>query len=459
MNTFLSSMTTSDSVTANGAVTNSTSGSYVTDLFGAIGSSRYSPDSLLSLFIKAYSENSDLALRCLQFCRDPRDGMGERKLPLTWVKWLSDAHPDVALKILTKIPLVGRFKDLEAFMGTKLENEALQLWVHSIFKDANPLAAKWMPRKGDVFNKARRIINVTPKTLRKALVALTNVVESKMCAQDWDNINFAQVPSIAHKNYYKAFLRNCSKYQKYLESLEKGKTKINSSVLYPHNVLYSENKGIKQAQWDSLPNFISETASFLPVVDVSFSMECPSGDPSYSCMQIAIALGMYTAERNKSSFKNHFITFSETPELQYCPSSETLDSRLRTMKTAGWGYSTDMDAAFNLVLKTAVNRKLKQKDLPSHLIVFSDMEFNDSGNVPVSKATAFNFKKEGYNMPKLVFWNLNSREGNVPVRFDESGTMLCSGFSPSLMKSLLQQKITSPLDLVKEAVCVPKYDY
>jgi hypothetical protein len=453
MNKLFNAMTTSDSLTENGAITHSTSGSFVVDLFGAMGSMR--GQDVIPLFVRAYAEDADLALRCIQFCRDVRGGMGEREHYRKVVSFLIHNDPDVAEKLIQKTPLIGRFDELKVFVGTKLEKQAMQFWLESIIT-RNQLAAKWAPRKGPVFNAMRRLLGVKPKTLRKLLVENTNVVETKMCKQEWDDIEYSKLPSRAQMIYKNAFAKHDNeRYIDYLEGLENGTEKVNSATLYPHEVASKNVGALEEAQWKALPDYV-EDGSFLPVVDTSYSMDQPACK-GYTCMDISISLGLYLAKYNKSSFKDHFITFSERPTLQVL-NGTNLATNKHLLKTCDWGYSTDLYSVFNLVLSSAKARNLDKEEMPDSILILSDMEFNEAipGKTNFESIKSL-YKDSGYDLPRLVFWNLNAREGNVPIKVSDEGTMLVSGFSPAVMKSILKNEVKSPLDLVRASVCIDKY--
>lgn len=466
---FYDALTTSDSLTANGRETHSTSGSFVLDFFGAMGSSR--GQDLSGLFLRAYGEDRDLALRCLQFLRDPRGGMGERDQFRNCLRALARVNPADATAIANKIPNVGRWDDMKALLGTEVQNHAVTMWGHALTVDADGLAAKWMPRKGEVFNLVRKYFDLKPKHLRKILVGLTNVVETKMCNREWSDIVYSKLPSRAQLIYRKAFARNDGqRYEDYLSALESGEAKVNSAVLFPHEILhsvatfgwygeYSPSK-LAEAQWKGLPDYLEGKGSILPIVDVSSSMDCNLHGSSATCMQVSIALGMYLAERCDAAFKDHFITFSDKPSLQKLVGS-TLVERANNLKRADWAGSTNIDAAFRLILDQAVKHNVPQEAMPSKVLILSDMEFNGnySRNTPVSAGLRSKFKAAGYTMPQVVFWNLHARPGNVPIKTHASGMALVSGYSPAIMKSILSGKSYEPLDLVREAVCIDKYDY
>jgi hypothetical protein len=320
----------------------------------------------------------------------------------------------------------------------------------------NGLAAKWTPRKGELAVEIRNFFGMSPKFYRKSLVELTKVVEQDMCAKNWDNINFSHVPSVAHARYKKAFFRNTQEYAKYVAELIKDpkdrtvQVKINSGAVYPYDVLkgvigsYNKNYnstelGALQAQWDAMENFIGD-ANVLPLVDVSGSMTCKAGGHASksetTCLDIAVSLGLYCADKNTGKFKDTFLTFSGSPELLHLKGN--IVQKVQQMVTSNWGMNTDLIKALDKVLKVAKDGAVPQEEMPEVLLIMSDMQFDQCARFDDSamKAIERKFTDAGYEVPKIVFWNLNAHE-NVPVKYDTRGVALVSGFSPSIMVSVL----------------------
>jgi hypothetical protein len=313
----------------------------------------------------------------------------------------------------------------------------------------NGLAAKWTPRKGQIAAEVRAFFGMTPKQYRKSLVALTKVVETQMCAGDWDNINFSHVPSVASRIYKKAFNRHSPAFAEYVAKLVSGdKTvKVNASAIFPHDVLKGVIGSYRAkfdktetdhviAQWDALPNYVGD-ASIMPIVDVSGSMSCPAGkNTQVRCLDVAVSLGLYLADKNKGVFKDTFLTFSDKPELVTLKGN--IVDKVAQMSKSDWNMSTNLHAAMDKILSVAVKGNVPASDMPAMLLILSDMQFNQCARYDDSAMEMIErkFEAAGYSMPQIVFWNLNSSD-NVPVKADKSGAALVSGFSPSIMTSLL----------------------
>jgi hypothetical protein len=251
--------------------------------------------------------------------------------------------------------------------------------------------------------------------------------------------------------YYKAFLRNDEEhFNKFLEDLKNNKRKVNANAIYPHEVIRIRDETLQDALWRNLPKPNTDL-KYLPIVDVSASMEATIYS-NYEAIDIAVTIGMYLAEHNSSEFKNYFITFSEEPELIEIKGS-TFKEKANIVKQSDWGLNTDISKVFNLILRTAIKNNLKQEDLPENLIILSDMQFDScvEGYSTYEYAKEL-FKEHGYQLPQIVFWNLNDY-GNVPVKKDEKGTVLLSGFNPKIVEKIINDEEINPylmmLDILK----------
>jgi len=302
---------------------------------------------------------------------------------------------------------------------------------------------------------------LTPKQYRKLLVKLTDVVESKMTKNEWEEIEYEKVPSLASARYQSAFNKHDSVgYGDYKKSLEDKTTKINAGAVYPYDVLkslYTGDEIVAQAQWEALPDYVENGFSFLPVIDVSGSMGTVIAG-SLSALIVAVSLGLYLSEHNKGIFKDQFITFSQTPEMHKV--FGTLKNRIGQIKRARWSLNTDLEAVFKVILNAAKMHKVPEEEMPSALLILSDMQFDQA----TTGFTALDmiekqYKRAGYSRPGLVFWNLCDRSGNIPVTVMNSGVALVSGFSTAIMKTIMAGDIVSPELLMKSTVCIPRYDW
>lgn len=443
------------------------------DFFGRAGNINY--PSLIQDFSKAFSEDSETALRNLLHMRDIRGDTGGYRVRDNSRKvlvWLLDNHPVVFLttRLIQAIPNVGRWDDLFVLVDdskNKAVSNAVVKFIAEEFKKEVPngLLCKWLPRTGPVASKLRSYLKLTPKQYRQRLVKFRNVVETQMCRKQWDSIKFEHVPSQASRIYRKAFLRHDTvRYSSFIEKVNNGEVKMNASTLYPHEVLGSNYHrysldNTKEALWKSLPDFIGEGLSFLPVVDVSGSMGTTAYS-SYSCMDIALALGLYTAQRNKSVFKDMFVTFSSKPQFVKLDPAKSVHTNLSIISRADWDMSTNLMPVFEQLLEMSVKNKVSQEDLPSAILIFSDMQFNcvrDGENVTALEAIKLKFEAAGYTAPSIVFWNLNSAYANVPLKRSSTGACLVSGASPSVVRSVLTGADLTPMSTMRNALDSERY--
>jgi hypothetical protein len=429
----------------------------VVDLFFKIGASR--GKQIVPDFERAFQFDNILALRVAAWARDVRGGAGERQIFRDILLHLENLHPEVLDRVLPHVPVFGRWDDLLVFQTKEFKDRAFSL-IHQALAEGNGLCAKWMPRQGNLAVELRNHAAMSPKQWRKTLVGLTKVVETQMCAGDWNGINFGHVPSLAAARYQKAFNRNAAEaYAKYKESLASGVAKINAAAVYPHDVIRSIGSGdaaVAKAQWEALPNYMSD-ANVLPMVDVSGSMCCPvGGNRNLQCIDVSVALGLYCADKNRGAFKDMFLTFSEKTKLEVLRGD--ILSKCTQLQNADWGMNTNLHGAFEAVLNVATKQGVPEADMPKYILILSDMQFDQCARFDDSAIKMIERKYEaaGYTMPKIVFWNLNSHS-SIPVEFNKKGVALISGFSPAIMKSVLAAKEFTPLSIMIDTINQPRY--
>lgn len=463
---------TKNTFTENGMPTNSSSLNDCVNLFFQIGAMRgQETNRLINLFVKAYEEDALTAMRILFWVRDVRGGAGERQIFKDIITHLANNRTDVMRKNIHLISEFGRWDDILCLIGSPLENDVLTLISNELNK-GNGLLSKWLPRpnvnnreKKRQANILRKFLKLTPAAYRKMLSESSKTVEQLMCSNRFGDINYSHVPSKAMSSYMTSFTkRDNDRFLDYLESVKKGDVKINAGAVYPYDIVknlkFGNSKGA-DAQWDSLPNYLeNNNESFLPVVDVSGSMECAAGNnPNITCMDVAISLGLYISERNEGAFKDVFMTFSERPELQVLKGS--LSHRYKQLSRADWGMSTNIESVFDKILNSAITNNVPQSEMPSMVLILSDMEFNSGvrGNCDKRAQELFElaYYEAGYKLPKIVYWNIHARNSNFPVQFNENNVALVSGFSPSLLTSLLSGKDLTPYSMMMDIINNERY--
>ena len=468
--------------TLNGAKAYSSTLNKCLDLFGKIAACRNNVKQAQGLFAQAYNEDPETATRILFWARDIRGGQGEREVFRQLFKYLVEETPEIGAKLVQLIPVYGRWDDFLILEETSVWNVALDM-IQKQLKADNTLAssggnislmAKWLPSINASSKDSKRLgrkianyIGLSEAQYRKTLSRLRNhinIVETAMCSKEWSVIDYSKVPSRAAFMYRKAFAKQDStRYTEYLSAVEKGEAKINASTLYPYDIvqqyLYkgARNDKTLDLQWEALPNYMEgQEFNGLVVADVSGSMGVNQGLP----MSVSISLAMYIAERNSSPvWKNKFITFSQNPELQSIVGS-TIGRRIDNLSRASWTMNTDLMAVFRTILNAAESNSVSPKDMPQKLIIVSDMQFDVACRS--NKRTNFEqieklYRKSGYEMPQLVFWNVNAIGGNVPITSHDTGTALVSGCSPSILKSILTGENLTPVDTMRDAVYSERY--
>lgn len=431
------------------------------DFFAVAGDSR--GVDVVKQFEAALVADTELTLRTMLWMRDVRGGAGERDSFRKLLSLCAEKKVQGFDKFLRLIPEVGRWDDLLVLIGSDYENNAFEL-IATALQNQNALCAKWMPRKGSVAEKLRNFLGFSPKRYRKTLVTLTKVVETQMCNNKWFEINYEHVPSKAIGVYSNAFARHdMSRFQDYKAKLTKGEAKVNAAAVYPYEVLnlVLTDRQLAEAQWKSLPDYLQGSNDrLLCVVDVSGSMSDNVGKGStVTCMHVAMSLGMYTAERLDGVFKDCIITFTDTPSVLKLQGG--LLDRWRQMHDHV-GYSTDLIKVFGTVLDSAVKYKVPAEQMPTKIVILSDMQFDaqvENFNLSSIEIIKKQYAEAGYEMPLIVYWNIGAAKcGNTPITVYDTGAVMVSGFSPSILTSLLSGK-TDSVELMLETIGKDRYNY
>jgi len=430
--------------TTNGAITNSTSGKECLDLFQRIGNMRHRDRlHILEEFNKAYTDDKELATQVLFWARAARIGSGERKTFHTILSEIGKTSPDFISDNVSTIAELGYWKDLVPYLHIK---NVVAVFAQAI-RDKDRLACKWAPRKCAVL---RDELKMTNKEYRKWLSEYSVTVEQTMSEKEWSEINYSSVPGSAMRKYNRAFAKQDSK--RFDEWKEDKTTKASVSATYPHEVLACDDDKLAEKLWNNLPDLLSESEeNILPMIDVSGSM---FGEP----LAVAMSLGMYLSERTKGEFKDMFLTFSENPKLVKLQGDSVLE-RLTRISQAHWGMSTDFTKAYQHILDVAVKHDVVPDSMPTMLLVLSDMQFNDSQRgMTHFEHMKQEYKNAGYELPKIVFWNLDAHYG-TPAECDDDSVAMVSGFSPSIMKAVLNAEEFNPLSIMVEALKDIDIDY
>ena len=487
--------------TENGATGYVTSKSALVDLNFAAGSMRnMSEDEIVDRFNSAWNENDVLALRWLFFARDIRNGgMGERR---AFRAILGDLmyHNAFALDkygyLYKYIEKYGRLDDFvnlidiastsqaDAIIGVisaHLAADSLRM----MQKKSVSLLAKWMPsiNTSSKATKARaakyaKAFGISHREYRGLLAELRryiDVTEVKASANNWSQIDYEKVPSNANLKYANAFLKHDQeRREKYLESLKKGEAKINAGTLFPYDIVHkyggryfwkcthtSTDDTLEQL-WKALPDY--ELKNTLVVADGSGSMTIQVGGGSgVTALEVANSIAIYASEHNEGAFADKYITFSGHPQFVEFGHQDALYKKLNKAYEHNECANTNIEAVFKLILNTAIKNHVPQSEMPERILIISDMEFDEAthdrgwwsdGNWEAPNKTLFEeiaeaYANRGYKLPRLVFWNVNSRTHTVPVQENELGVALVSGFSPAIFDMVMSEKM-DPYEILVE---------
>lgn len=489
---------TNETLTENGAVAYRTTNSDLLDLFAVIGALRTRPSQEIETkFIKAFAEDQLLAMKMLFYARNIRGGLGERRTFRILIKYLANYHQEIMAKNINLVPIFGRWDDLYEFVKTPLEDLAFDVIKNQLEADLAALEvgkqisllAKWLKSTSGVSIESAKLGKLTAKKLhysykeyRQILSKLRkqlNIVERNMSKNEWDKIVYNEVPSLAMKKYRNAFgEHNLIKFKEYIEKVKSGEEKINAKTLYPYDIMeaagLSENwrssnfsfdkwDEVLEEQWKALPNYIEGNNNILVMADTSGSM---SGRPI--CTSIGLAI--YFAERNNGPWHNNFMTFSSKPNFVELKGLN-LAEKVRSIPAIV--DNTNIEAAFNLVLQTAINNKLTQEDMPKAIVIISDMEFDGAtgtryssiyGNTEIARQNklmdeiAMRFQRHGYIIPKIIYWNVDSRQDVYHGVCEQKNIAMVSGQSVSAFRSVLMAVDEDPYNTMLKTLNDSIYD-
>ena len=467
--------------TENGAVTHATTDSDCLDLFATIGALRSAGDQeILDRFVRAFTEDPDLALKTLFFARDVRGGLGERKVFRVCLQWLAHNAASSARKNIPYVAEFGRWDDLLSLLGTPCEKDAMQLIKKQLQTDLEAmdrgddvsLLAKWLPSvnasNAQTVRQAKRIarfLGMTDAAYRKTLVKLRErirIIENSLREKDY-SFDYAKQPAKAMFKYRKAFYRNDGeRYGAFLSKVSRGEAQLHTGTLAPYEIINpffcnqvsDQEAAAIDATWKAQEDFTGGENA-LVVIDGSGSMY-GYGEPKP--IAVALSLGIYFAERNTGAFGNYFITFSENPQLVQIK-GENIFEKVRYCCSYNEVANTNVRKVFELILRAAVKNKVPQSQMPSTLYIISDMEFDccakgaDITNFEYAKRL---FAEAGYQLPRVVFWNVQSRNRQQPVTMNEQGVALVSGCSPRIF-SMVTGGNLSPMSYMLEVLGAERY--
>ena len=469
--------------TENGAVALNTTSNALLDLFATIGALRGADESRInSMFAEAYKEDPLFATKIIFYARDIREGLGERRVFREVMKYMATYHPEALRPNLDLIGVYGRYDDLYSLIDTPLEDEMWAAMKKQFEEDlknlhegnAISLLAKWIKTADASSENTRRLGILTAnklgypvynfKRIVRAMRKKIGITESLMSAGKWDEIKYSEVPSRAMMIYRKAFMKHDNdRYSSYINKVITGEEKINSSTLYPYDLIEKiweqgrfcmgeiiDDMAV-EAQWLRLPNFVKEGTNALVMADVSGSMR---GRP----MCTSVGLAIYFAERNTGAYHNMWMTFSSEPHIQILK-GETLAQKIRNLDMNDWEMNTDLKAAFDLVLDIAEKNNVPSEEMPKSLIVISDMEIDYCGNREWTfyDKMASKYERHGYTIPNIIFWNVDSRHDVFHADSKRKGVQLCSGQSTTVFKQVMDCVGMTPVEAMEHVINSERY--
>ena len=488
---------TNFTTTENGATAHKSTLRKVYDMFALGGAYRQrSDEDCILLFKNALEEDEVLAIKCLFYLRDVRGGQGERRFFRVCYNWLAKYHTDIARRNLINIAEYGRYDDLYCVINTPLEKEMFELIAAQLKADLESLKtsefegvsllAKWLKSENassaetkKLANKTRVALKLTHKAYRQLLSALrkrSNVLERLMSNGEWDKIEYSKIPSKAGFIYRNAFAKRDA--ERYKEFISNKDTKVNASAMYPYDMVKAVTDKLSHNYWDRDSQIeISEeerdainkywankkdylqgvNKKILGMIDTSGSMSS-NYYGGVKPIDVAISIGMYTAEGLTGPFANHYISFASRPQLIEIEGIDFVD-KVRRIYNQNLVDNTNLKAAFDLVKRIALTPGVDRDSLPDTIVVVSDMEIDTGSywrNSYEQKTDMENMRDEwtalGLTMPNLVYWNVNARNNII---LDGDDATYVSGCSPVIFESILTGK--SGWDLCYDKLMSDRY--
>jgi len=424
----------------------------------------YHEQMLIELFRNCWNINKELSFKLLLWLRDCRGGAGNRSGGRILIKWIAENDPKWVKANIKEFVEVGRWDDLEVLFHTKVHTEAAKYWANAI-KESNVLAAKWADRK---MSPIRYALGIKKEAeFRKLLASVRSkiIVETKMSNKEYDAISYSAVPSVAMARYSNAFKRNDEiQFAQFKEDVKNNKVQINTSVLFPHDCVRTALEGDKETadlQFDNLPDYIDNKKERLMVLcDSSSSMEAKISG-SIQAIHISTGLALYCSDKlgKDNPFYRKFIGFESESTFKSWENMTFSEAITNESIFDGACGSTRIDLALELILMTARRDNLTNDQIPTALLIISDMQFsygaNTSGeygknSLPV-QSKIDEWAELGYNIPKIIYWNTSDYMGSPETAYSKN-VALISGFSPALLKSIFNGEDITPLDVLMKSL-------
>ena len=475
----------------NEANTTKTTLSRCLDLFGLGESMRSaSIEDRQDLFMKAYNEDPETAMKLLFYIRDIRGGYGEKSTFIDMLKWVADNHPESVEKNLWGILEYGKAKDLYCLIGTKCE-QAMWSFIKNQFETdvknmksgkSISLLAKWLATP-DASSKTTAALGKKTakaigydyrnmksyKILLRRLRRYLDIPEAKMCLGQWNQIEYSKIGSQCLIKYHNAFIKHdTDRYNEFLNKAINGERNIPPRAMGPCEIIrevennYRSNLDIL---WMNLEDYCTDNA--LVVCDTSNSMCGTIGKFKLAPIHVGIALSIYFAERNKGKLKDLFITFSDAPMITEIHGDNLQQKYYNIYNCGNDGLNTNLEAIFDKLLNLCIEHKVPSEDLPKAILIITDMKIDSSCSgvytTGSAKRIAFydkiksKYEDYGYILPQIIFWNVNSVNPAFHACGTADGISLVSGYSPSIFKTVMENIGTNPYELMMKVISSDRY--
>ena len=495
------------SYTENGAAGYRTTGYSLLDLNFKVSSLRSREEALIvKYFMEAYYEDRKYAVKWLFFLRDILEGLGERRTFRVCLKYLAISHPETVKAVLDLVPEYGRFDDLLCLLDTPVCDEVCAFFKQQLdadlaaMKAGKPvsLLAKWLPSSNTSSGETRRMASAVAKKLgmgersyRRMLTELrsySNVLETKLSASRWAEINYEAVPAKANLKYEEAFLRHDRQGREayYKKVLTEG-GKLNTTGLMPYEIVHRmqgssypytiKDDVLAELMWQKIrQDGFQNNWGFercIVVADGSGSMLTPvAGNTSVTALDVCNSLAIYFAEQLGGVFHDKAITFSSRPQFIDLAAGKSLKEKLEIMRLHNEVANTNIEAVFDMLLAMAMEEKVPAEQLPKQVLIISDMEF-DAARHPdrwdrktnpwrpfdqtLFREMERKFETAGYSMPQLIFWNVCGRTDTIPMVDSNKDICLLSGFSQNAMKVASNKEAQDPYEKLLKTLDSPRY--
>lgn len=463
--------------TTNGAVAYKSTNNNLLNLFGKAGALRKaSVKEIETLIANAMKDDTTIATKLIFYFGDIREGMGERRFFQIAINFLANNYPEIMERNIELIPYYNRWDSIYNLINTPLEAKvfamAREQFEEDLKSDTPSLLAKWLKTTNDTSKTSKELAfktyqyfgykstikyNQAVRSVRKKL----NLIETKLTEKNYENIEMKEIPTKAQSKYSKALKRHIpTKFEEYYNKLTTGEIVRETKTLYPHEIIRINDIQQQDALWKSLPNlFEDNNENILPIIDTSGSMASAiSFQSSVRCLDVAVGLGIYLAERNNGYFKDFWVNFSTTPNF-YNLKGETLSQRIRNLDYHNWQSTTNIEAVYDLLLDTIVRNNIPKEEVPTKLFIVSDMQFNcvRDYNSSIIDDIDRKYQKAGIERPTIVFWQVNANNSNVPITKDHYNTMLVSGFSQNLLPYVLGNEEWTPMTPILKVTNSERY--